>query len=448
MNRHSLKDLLTLAWPIVVSRSTQVVVGLCDALMVAHLGDAALAAVSAGGMNAWAAFIFPMGIVFIVSSFSSQLTGRGDRVSARRYGWYGLILSGGTHALLLLALPALPWLMAQFDYTPEVEAAMGAYMGIRLLSTGAAIGIEALGNYYGGLGNTAILMRTNLVAMALNVFFNWLLIFGNWGFPAMGIRGAALASVLATSIAFSGFLFAFLWHGRGLPLPKLRWREFAHMLRFGLPSGLNWSFEFFAFIAFVNIVVAGLGTSSLAAMMAVIQLNAMAFMPAFGLASAGAILAGQSIGAGCKDLVPRVVMLTFFTTATWMSLVGTVYLLAPAWVLSPFLSQGLTADFMTVGVRMLAMSALWQVFDAAGLTLTEALRAAGDTAFPMWMRALLAWGLFLPGSWISVRYFGGNDVIAMLWLLAYLGLLALVLFLRFRSGAWRNFELVEEALPI
>src|SRR5688572_21637087 len=88
----TLSGLLGLAWPIIISRSTQAVVGLADALMVAHLGESALAATSAGAMNSYALFIFPMGIAFVVASFSSQLTGKGDRVGARRYGWYGLSL--------------------------------------------------------------------------------------------------------------------------------------------------------------------------------------------------------------------------------------------------------------------------------------------------------------------------------------------------------------------
>ena len=439
----SLAQLLRLAWPIVVSRSTQVVVGLSDSLMVASLGETALAAVTAGGMNAWAGFIFPMGIVFIVSSFSSQLTGQGDALAARRYGWYGLILAALTQVLVLVTLPGLPWLMRQFGYAPDVEAAMLSYLTIRFLSTGAAVGIEALGNYYGGTGNTAILMKANVVAMGLNVVLNWVLIFGHLGFPAMGVEGAAIASAVSTGIAFAGFLAVFVWQGRHLPAARLRMHEFTQMLRVGLPSGFNWSFEFFAFIAFVNIVVASLGTYVLAALMTVIQINSMAFMPTFGLASAGAILVGQSIGAGDKDRVPAILWLTFRTAAIWMGCLGLVYWLMPEQVLVPFASQGLSADFLTVGARMLALSALWQIFDAAGITVTETLRAAGDTAYPMWVRGLLAWGMFLPGSWITIRYFGGTDVSAMLWLIADLSLLAGILYWRFRSGAWRNIELIE-----
>lgn len=440
-----LKTLLGLAWPIIVSRSTQVVVGLADALMIAHLGEAALAATTAGALNSVAAFILPMGIVFIVSSFSAQLTGRGDAIGARRYGWYGLLLALLAQCLILALLPGLPWALRHLDYAPDVAALMEAYLGIRLLSTGIVVGMEALGNYYGGLGNTAILMKANLAAMLLNVPLNWLLIDGHAGFPALGVRGAALASVTSSALAFGGFVAVFLWQGRGLGRLGLKLREFGRFLRFGLPSGLNWAFEFFAFIAFVNVVVGSLGTTSLAAWMAVMQVNSVSFMPAFGLASAGAILVGQRIGEGRRDAVPAQVRLTFLVMAMWMGLVGAAYLFIPSRILHPFVAAGSDGRFLTLAVSMLMLSAAWQLFDAAGITLTEALRAAGDTAFPMWARGLLAWGVFLPGSWFTVKRWGGGELAAIAWLLLYLSLLSIVLFFRFRSGAWRRIALVEEA---
>src|SRR6185295_1394212 len=101
-----------LAWPVIISRSTQVVVGLADALMVAHLGESAMAATTAGSLNSVAAFIFPMGIVFIVSSFSSQFAGRGDLAGARRYGWYGLGVAVLAQLAMLAFLPFLPRTLA------------------------------------------------------------------------------------------------------------------------------------------------------------------------------------------------------------------------------------------------------------------------------------------------------------------------------------------------
>ena len=442
----TLRALVVLAWPVVVSRSSQVVVGIADAVMVGHLGAGALAATTTGATNAFALFILPMGIVFIVSSFSSQLFGMGDLAGARRHAWYGLAVAAATQGLAIAALPLLAPTLAAFPYAPDVQDAIRGYLAVRLLSGGAVVGLEALGNYYGGLGNTRLPMVANLAAMVLNVAGNALLIDGRLGAPALGVRGAAVASAAATGIAFLGLFTVFVLECRRFGTGALRRSELRRLLRFGVPSGLNWFFEFAAFAFFVNVVVAGLGTVSLAALMAVIQVNSVAFMPAFGLASAGAILVGQAIGASRRDRVPGIVGLTLAVAAAWQSLVALAYLTAPELVMSAFARDPATAEaLVAAGRRMLLMSAAWQLADATASVLAESLRAAGDTAFTMWVRVALAWLVFAPGSWVAVRVLGAGDAAAVGWFVVYIFLLALVLLLRFRSGAWRRIALVEAA---
>jgi MATE family multidrug resistance protein len=448
----SLAVLLHLAWPIVVSRSAQVVVGFADAAMVARLGESALAATTTGALNAFSIFILPMGVVFIVSSFSSQLLGKGDFAGARRYGWYGLIASLMAQVLCMAGILAVDPALLALDYAPDVRSMMATYLKVRLLTGGAAVGLEALGNYYGGLGNTRLPMLAQVLCMVLNVVLNWVLIYGNLGAPALGVEGAAIASAVSTAIGFFALFGCFLtgYGATGGRVPsRLRAAELIRMLRFGLPSGFNWFFEMAAFSFFVNVVVTALGTTSLAAFMGVMQLNSIAFMPAFGIASAGAILVGQSIGAKHHDDVPSVVGLTLRTAAVWQGLVGLAYLVMPRLLMRSFVDPRVDSTrFLDVGARLLMLSAAWQLFDAAANTLAEALRAAGDTAFCMWMRTLIAWLFFVPGVLVTVRVFGGGDIAAVLWLVAYIGLLALALALRFRSGAWRKLDLAGSEVPV
>jgi MATE family multidrug resistance protein len=181
--------------------------------------------------------------------------------------------------------------------------------------------------------------------------------------------------------------------------------------------------------------------------MSVIQISSAAFMPSFALASAGAILVGQAIGAGRKDEVAGLVRLTFLSAATWQSLVGLVCLAVPALLLAPFARDPSTAaELLHAATRMLRLSVAWALFDAAAATLTEALRAAGDTAWALWARIVIAWAIFAPGSWLTVAEAGAHaDLLAVGWLVLYLGLLAGALLVRFRSGAWRRIALLEPA---
>jgi MATE family multidrug resistance protein len=433
----------------VAARAAQSVITFADALQIKNHGERAIAAVATGGLNVYGIVVLPLSTVFIVQSFVAQLVGRGDRDQAPRFAWYGLAIALGAGLFAAALSPAIAPVLGLLDYSPQLQADMTDYMVIRLLSVTAVVGAEALGNWYGGLGNTWMQMVAGVITMIAAVSCNWLLIDGHLGAPALGVRGAAIASTIASWLGFLFLMLAFWrgWGGAPRARSKLSWRELRRVIRFGFPTGLNWFFEMSAFQLFVNVVVAGLGDTTVAALNVVIAINTISFMPAFGLASAGAILAGQAIGRGERDVVWPHVRLTLACTIAWMSLIGVMYLVAPGRVLGWFSpSDQPGAPIVAVGASMLAVSALWQVFDATGMTLTETLRAAGDTAWTAGARIVLAWLVFTPGAYLVVRVWSGGAIGAMLCFVGYLALLAAVLAGRFRSGVWKRIELIEPKL--
>jgi MATE family multidrug resistance protein len=445
-----LKLLLVLALPMVLARATQAVITFADVLQVKHLGSSAIAATATGGLNVLGLVILPMGTVFIVQSFVAQLVGRGARDEAPRYAWYGLAIAAIAAVISVALIPLIEPALGLTGYSPGVQAEMSHYMEIRILSVGAVVAVEALGNWYGGLGNTWMAMVAGLISMAVAVFANWVLIDGNLGAPAMGVAGAAWGSVIA-SYAGLGFLAIAFWRGWG-SAPRattklhLSIAELRRVVRFGLPNGMNWFLEFAAFQLFVNGVLASLGDETVAALNVVIAVNSISFMPAFGLASAGAILAGQAIGAGDRAAVWPQLKVTLACTCAWTAVCGTLYLVAPHWVLSQFEEPGKSGNLVAIGSGMLALSAAWQVFDATAMTLAETLRAAGDTFWTAAARLILAWVVFMPAAFIVVRYGDGGPLGAMLCLAGYMALLATAFALRFRSGAWKRIELIEPKL--
>jgi MATE family multidrug resistance protein len=438
--------------PMVLARATQSVITFADAVQIKHLGAVPLAAVATGGLNVIGFVILPMGTVFIVQSFVAQLVGRGERGSTRRFAWYGLALALVFGAISALAIPLIEPVLGWTGYSPELQHEMASYMTIRLLSVGAVVGVEALGNWYGGLGNTWMQMMAGIVTMVTAIASNWLLIDGNLGAPALGVDGAAWASTIACWLGFAVIAFAF-WRGwggatrgpAGTDTP-LTVRELVRVLRFGLPNGLNWFLEFASFQLFVNGVLASLGDETVAALNAVLAVNSMSFMPAFGLASAGAILSGQAIGRGDKAAVWPQVKTTLALAMGWMGAIAIVEIAAPHAVLSLFDEPGKSGHLVEIGTGMLAISAAWQVFDAANMTFAETLRAAGDTTWTALARLGIAWFLFTPAAFIVVDVYGLGANAAMLCLVAYLVLLSGALGLRFRSGAWRRIDLIEPVL--
>jgi MATE family multidrug resistance protein len=444
-----LGTLLALALPMVLARATQSVITFADAIQVEHLGPGALAATATGGLNVMGLVILPMGLVFIVQSFVAQLVGRGDRDSTPRFAKYGLLLALLAGVLGLALIPAIGPLLSLTSYSPGVQHEMTSYMTIRFLSIGAVVGVEALGNWYGGLGNTRMQMIAGMLSMVVAIACNWLLIDGRLGAPALGVDGAAWGAVIASWAGFAFLAIAFWrrWGSapRGEQQP-LTWSELRRVVRFGLPNGMNWFLEFAAFQVFVNVVLSSLGDETVAALNAVLAVNSIGFMPAFGLASAGAILAGQAIGGGDRNSVWPTVKLTLACTMSWMGLLGVAYVVAPGAILSLFDSRGSSPNLVAIGTEMLLISAAWQLFDATSMTLSETLRAAGDTFWTAAARLLLAWAVFIPAAFLVVFEFDGGPGGAMLCLVAYLALLALALGYRFRSGKWRDIELIEPQL--
>lgn len=442
-----LHRLLALSWPVVVARATQSVIGFSDALFTAPLGEESLAAVTTGAFNTFALVILPMGTSFILQSFAAQLRGRGELGAVRRYAWYGLALALVAGVLAAAAIPLVPLSVRRLGYAPGVERAMSTYMSIRFLSVGAIVGAEALGNWYGGLGNTRIAMVAGATAMVVNVVGCYGLILPRFGLPGFGVAGAGWASVCASWSGFAVVILAF-WrdvHADSQRSGSLRMREFIRVLRFGLPNGANWFLEFAAFALFVNVVAGHLGTTVLAAFNVVLQINSISFMPAWGVSSAGAILVGEAIGRGDKREVWPIVRLTGTVAIGWMIAVGALYFSEPLMFFRLFASRG-SDRILAVGATMLTLAAFWQLFDGIGITLSEALRAAGDTTWTMGARVLLAWGVFVPLAWLAVRSWGGGVVTLMLAVVAYIVVLAAALAWRFASGRWRDIELVSSDL--
>ena len=446
-----LRALLVLALPMVLARATQSIMTFADALLVKHLGTDAIAASATGGFNVFLFAILPMGTVFIVQSFVAQLVGRGDADDAPRFAWYGIGISAVSGVASLALIPGIEPLLDLTHYSPAVREQMAAYMKIRMYGVVAIVAVEALGNWYGGLGNTWMALVASVVSMAVDLFLNWVLIFGHLGAPEMGVNGAALSSTIGSWVGFAFLAVAFYrrWGGapRGRPELRLSLHELVRVVRFGLPNGFNWFLEFAAFqLVFVNFVFSGLGDELVAALNVVIAINSVSFMPAFGLASAGAILAGQAIGGGDRDAVWPQVRVTLVCTMTWMCAIGLLYLVAPAWLMDLFNEDGRSVALVTTGATMLVISAAWQLFDAIGITLSETLRAAGDTVWTAVARLVLAWAVFLPAGFYVVRELDGGALGAMGCIVGYLALLAAAFAYRFRSGAWRRIELIEPKL--
>ncbi|MEZ4287831.1 MAG: 2-phospho-L-lactate guanylyltransferase [Polyangiales bacterium] len=220
------RDLWALAWPLILARSSQAVVGLCDAAMVAPLGDASLAATTTGAFNVYAVIIFPMGIVMMVQSFSSQLKGEGRPEAARRFAYYALLIAVIAALIVGASLPFLGVIASRLGYEASVATGIADYMRVRLFATVFILGVEAIGNWFSGIGDTKTPMIAGLFVMVSNIVLNWFFIEGHGGAPAWGIEGAAFASGAASALGFLYLAFSFARTSFGKSHLKLKSAEF------------------------------------------------------------------------------------------------------------------------------------------------------------------------------------------------------------------------------
>ena len=158
-----------------------------------------LAAVTTGAMDVLCLNMLPLGTMFIVQTFAAQLRGKGDLAAAGRYAYYGLFLSLIAAVVGFLLLPLIGPGIGLIGYAPAVERDMEAYIVVRLYSVVALVGTEALGSWYGGLGNTRMPLLASVVTMLSNIFLCYLLIEPRWGLPGYGVVGSAWASTIATA---------------------------------------------------------------------------------------------------------------------------------------------------------------------------------------------------------------------------------------------------------
>jgi MATE family multidrug resistance protein len=281
------------------------------------------------------------------------------------------------------------------------------------------------------------------VTVLLNIVLDWLLVLGNLGLPALGVAGAAYATVIANGIN-ALLSAAILWSGpnrRAFATGQARrssWLELRRVLQIGLPMGLGDFIEIASFSAFFALI-ARLGTEVLAANQIALQYMSVSFTFGIAVNMATSSLVAQYLGAKRPDLAEKVAYRATGLGMAGMGLIGLTYLIAPAALMGVFSPE---ASVIDAGVTILKLVALYQVLDAVGIVLAGALNGAGDTRFTMLARSLLAWGVFIPLVWLLIFPLETGIWGAWLGALIYLGGLAALYFFRFRSGRWKSIELL------
>lgn len=430
------KAILFLGLPLIGGHLAQYAIGLTDTVMLGWYSVEALAAVTLSHSYFFVFFMLGSGFALAVMPMVAAAAARDDEVSVRRATRMGLWLSLGFALLVMPIMWKAKTLLGLLGQTPAVAEAGGEYLRIAGFGLIPALLVMVIKSYLAALERTRIVLWITVLAAISNALANYILIFGNLGVPELGLRGAAIASVLTQSISLVAIVFYAI---RALPdhnlfqrLWRPDWEMFGQVFRLGLPIGMTTVCEVSLFAA-SSVMMGWLGTVTLAAHGIVITVAAAAFMVHLGLSNVATIRAGNAYGRGDRAHMARGALVVFLLSLAIACITVTAFLVVPEPVISLFIEPDDPARpaILIVGVQLLAIAALFQLVDGAQVIALGLLRGVQDTAVPMMIAILSYWAVGLSVSYLLGFVLGWGGVGVWLGLTAGLASAALLLMLRF-----------------
>ncbi|MHC4495323.1 MAG: MATE family efflux transporter [Planctomycetota bacterium] len=441
----SLKYMLRLAGPMVVAHISFTIMQFVDRFMVSQLGTEALAAVLPAGYVSFVPASFAIGVMTSVNTFVSQSLGRGDKKACSNYCWQAIYM-GLAYSLVTLAImrPAAPTIFKMLGHEPAVAAMEVTYLRIMLYVQVLAIFVWASSQFFMGVHRPVIMMYSAIAGQVVNVVANYVLIFGKFGFPAMGIAGAAwgtfigiaAGSLIRMAVFLSGDVNANFKSRHSL---NINFSRMADLLKVGFPAGIGLMVNIALWGVILFAMVGQFGKDALAATSAVLSCVNVSVMPVVGLGTALTAAVGKSIGEGKKDVAMKQTSVSLRIALVYMGLIGLCLLLFRNRIMAFWSSDDVVVG---IGVKIIVLAAIYQVFDAATLVYNGSLRGAGDT---LWLAAVSAFGAIVVlgiGSMCIIGLFPELGALAP-WTAATLSIITVGLAnrWRFKTNRWMRIDL-------
>ncbi len=435
------RAIVSLGAPLILSLLAGVLLGVTDTVMMGWYGVPELAAVVLGSSAFFTLVILGAGFGQAVMGVVAAALARGDDDDVRRATRMALWLS------VIFAVLALPvfWfsgpILRALGQTPEVARLAQDYLRLMGLGMFAAQVSMVMRSYLAAIERAGILLWVTLAGLAMNAGLNWLLIFGHGGLPEMGVRGAALASVL-TAFAMAAAQIAYaVWlpQTRRFALFHRLWRPdgpaFWAIFRLGWPIGLTGLSEAGLFQASA-LMMGWIGTRELAAHGIALQITSLTFMVHVGLSNAATVRVGRAHGLGDDAGLRAAALAAMALSLAMVVATAAVFVTVPAPLVGLFLDRANpdAADIIAIGAGLLMMSALFQLFDAMQCMALGLLRGVLDTRVPMVLAAVSYWLVGIPASYVIAFSLGMGPKGLWLGLVVGLACAGVLLMARFWRG--------------
>ncbi len=443
-------ELLVIALPMVVSHACETGMMFVDRLFLAQLGPQYMSAALGGGVTCFTFTTFFMGLTGYANAVVAQNLGAGRKDRCAVVASQALIIAILAYPLILACIPLGEFMFRVTGIAPEQLEPQREYFRIVMFGTVLGLLRNSMSSFFSGVGRTRPVMLSAAVAMAVNIAMNYVLIFGRLGFPALGIRGAAIGTIcgsFAGLAVMTVILVGRVYRNEYGVLKSLRYdrRLMRQLLRFGSPSGAEFFLNMLAFSLLI-LNFHSYGVAVAAAVTITFNWDMVSFIPLIGVGIGVMSLVGRYMGAGKPDTAHRVTM-SGLKVAALYSVVGfTAFCLFPEPLVAVFRpDEGgeAFADVVPLAVFMLRLVAVYIFADAVANVFGSALRGAGDTFWTMVISVSGHWALAL-GAMVLIRVVRVGPRTAWGTIVVLVIGLGLAFFLRYRSGRWRNMRVVGE----
>jgi len=442
------RQVLRVSLPLVISMSSTMIMEFTDRVFLANYSLDAIAAALPAGITAFLFISFFLGTAQYLNVFVAQYSGSGrpQRVAAAL--WQGIYFS----VLSAVALAGLSFLAEPLfelgGHPIEVQVLEAVYFKVLCLGSGILIVGTALSCFFSGRGQTRLVMIITMIGTLFNIPLDYALINGIWIFPEWGILGAAIATVMSWLLVALIFVLLVFTKENDLSFKVLTHRAveadlFGRLMRYGIPSAIQFSLDIFAFTFFI-FMVGRIGKVELAATNMVFSINSLAFMPMMGFSLGTSTLVGQALGRNRADDAIAA------TKATIHIVLGYIFLPQP--LLALFRPRHLApenfAPIVSIGIILLRFVAAYIFFDALYMVCIGVLKGAGDTRFIMFSIGVLSLAIMIMPVYIGVEVFGAGLYYAWSCATGFVFFLFGVSYWRYRQGRWKHVRVIEDDVNV
>ncbi len=453
--RSALWEMAKIAAPVVATMTSYTVMQFVDKLMVSRIQPPDPVYVAAQGNGALAAFVpiaVVMGLLGVINTYVSQNHGAGRPERGSAYAWNGLWLALLAQLALIPYALALPGLMGRMGHSEQLHAIESQYAQILIGGAFLTMGTRGIAHFFYGLHRPMTVLMAALAGNTVNVGANYLLIYGHFGFPELRVNGAAVGTVIgsAVELAIPVAVFLSAKYNR-LYGTRRAWRlSIAHIrdvVRIGWPAAMMFGSEMICWGYFMVVLLGKFGEAQQMAGWIALQYMHLSFMPAVGLSIAVTAVVGKAMGAQRPDLAARRAYLGMGVTVMYMGVCALLFVALRRPMIGVFIADGMEAaaraEILRIGAQVMIVAAVFQLFDAMAITISAALRGAGDTVWPGVITMILAWACIVGGGHAMIAWAPGLESLGP-WIgsASYIVLLGMILTARFLRGRWKQIDLL------